>query len=103
MKQIICTECRGHGIVKMVAIPCECCGGRGKFCMHCENKSGFLVRPFEECEKCYGKGYFDKNKGAKKEPEKINQPDESIEESNDDAYATNDKVNKLKNNKCEII
>ena len=88
MKQIICSECRGHGIVKMVAIPCESCGGRGKFCMHCENTSGYTIRPFEECEKCLGRGYDNKKK-----PEKIN---ESVK-SNEDT------VDKLKNNTCELI
>ena len=66
-----------------------------------------LVRTFKKCEKCDGKGYFDEKKDAKKEPEKINQSDESNEESkvndDDNTDATNDKVDKLKNNKCELI
>ncbi len=56
MKQETCIKCRGYGLVKMKPISCVQCGGRGKFCMYCENKSGFLIRPFEECEKCYGTG-----------------------------------------------
>jgi DnaJ-class molecular chaperone len=55
MKQL-CTKCGGYGLTKMTPISCSHCGGGGRFCMRCENKSGFLVRPFEECDVCYGSG-----------------------------------------------
>ncbi len=72
MKQKICINCRGHGIVKMTPIPCIQCGGQGKFCMHCENKSGFSVRPFEECDKCMGIGYIKEKSNDKPNKNKYN-------------------------------
>ena len=49
----MCPRCNGYGLEKKIAIKCDC---PSTFCWKCENREGFKVRPWEECELCYGRG-----------------------------------------------
>ena len=52
----ICPICEGFGMVKIKnPIPCPC---PTTFCYKCENREGFIIKPFEECIECYGSGTF---------------------------------------------
>jgi len=51
-----CPICQGIGLEKRDAIRCPC---PYNFCYKCENRSGFVIKPFEECRKCYGSGRID--------------------------------------------
>ena len=52
-KVIQCPRCKGVGLEKKVAVKCDC---PTTFCMKCENREGFKVKPYEECGVCYGYG-----------------------------------------------
>jgi len=58
---IQCYDCLGCGLIKMEPILCDC---PATFCMKCENNQGFVVKPYETCETCYGSGRI-KNKVIK--------------------------------------
>ena len=47
-----CPKCNGAGLIKMNSIKCPC----KIFCYKCENKAGFVVRPYELCLECFGEG-----------------------------------------------
>jgi len=51
-----CPICKGVGLEKRDAVRCPC---PHTFCYKCENRSGFEVKPYEECRKCYGSGELD--------------------------------------------
>ena len=52
MVKITCPKCRGVGLIKMTSVKCPC----KSFCYKCENKAGFVVRPYELCIECFDEG-----------------------------------------------
>ena len=56
MSKRICPKCKGIGLVKMTPIKCPC---KSTFCFKCQNKEGFIVKPYEECPNCIGLGNLD--------------------------------------------
>ena len=48
-----CSRCNGIGLIKMDPIRCDCVT---TFCMKCENREGYIVKPWEECPECIGMG-----------------------------------------------
>lgn len=48
-----CSRCNGIGLIKMDPIRCDCLT---TFCMKCENREGYIVKPWEECSECIGMG-----------------------------------------------
>jgi len=52
MVKITCPKCKGVGLIKMKSVKCPC----KSFCYKCENKAGFVVRPYELCIECFGEG-----------------------------------------------
>jgi len=59
VKKIICPKCQGYGLVKQTPVLCDC---SSTFCMKCENREGFIVKPWEECESCFGSGQIEEIK-----------------------------------------
>ena len=59
-----CDICQGIGLEKRIAIKCPCLS---TFCYKCQNREGFIVKPWEECRKCFGLGT-----NLKKEDQDIN-------------------------------
>ena len=51
--EIICDQCDGYGLEKRDPIKCPC---DYSFCYKCENREGFIIKPWEECRKCFGLG-----------------------------------------------
>ncbi|VVU95316.1 hypothetical protein CPAV1605_1067 [seawater metagenome] len=47
-----CEICNGTGFIKMEPIICDC----KTFCIKCEYREGYQVKPYEECSACIGLG-----------------------------------------------
>ena len=50
-----CPKCKGIGLIKMKSIICPC----KEFCIKCENREGYIIKPYEECSNCIGLGNLD--------------------------------------------
>ena len=68
MELKICDLCQGIGLEKRTAIKCPCVS---TFCYNCQNREGFIVKPWEECRKCFGLGTTGENKDIKGENKDI--------------------------------
>ena len=49
-----CNICLGSGLMKLKPVVCKYCNG--KICIHCQQKGGLLISPYERCIKCDGSG-----------------------------------------------
>lgn len=52
--KIRCSKCKGTGYMTQEPMVCKICNG--KICMYCEFNGGFLIKPYDTCDKCNGYG-----------------------------------------------
>tara|TARA_A100001234_G_scaffold200497_1_gene192551 strand:- start:272 stop:574 length:303 start_codon:yes stop_codon:yes gene_type:complete len=53
----ICPDCQGYGLVhNKEPIKCPC---PYAFCYKCENREGYILKPWDECPKCFGTGVLE--------------------------------------------